>query len=143
MGLTLPQYSSGLGMHQRIAVDLGGGGQQEAGPFGQRQPQRLVRAQRAHLECLDRHVQIVHRAGQAGQVQHRIERALDEDVLGHVVLDEVEALVAGQVGDVVHVAGAEVVHGDHLVALSQQAVAEMGADEAGSAGDENAHRLLL
>jgi hypothetical protein len=43
------------------------------------------------------------------------------------------------VRDVAHVPREEVVHRDDLVALSEQAVAEVAPEEAGSAGDQNAH----
>jgi hypothetical protein len=55
------------------------------------------------------------------------------------VFDKMKALVSGQVGDVIHTAGAQIVHSDDLVAISHQVIAEMGPDEPGSAGDENTH----
>ena len=43
--------------------------------------------------------------------------------------------IAGQVGDVVGAAGDQVVHGDDVMALGQEPVAEVAAEEAGAAGD--------
>ena len=50
---------------------------------------------------------------------------------------ELEARVVVQVIDVALGAGEEVVDAEHLVALLEQAVAEVRAEEAGAAGDED------
>ena len=52
---------------------------------------------------------------------------------------ELEPRIPDQVRDVVAGAGDEVVHPDHLVALGQQPVAQVRAEEAGRAGDEDPH----
>ena len=49
MGLTLPQYFFGLRMHERVAVDFRGGGEQKPGALVLGQSQRLVGAQRTDL----------------------------------------------------------------------------------------------
>ena len=103
-----------------------------------RQAERLVRAERADLQRLDRLAQVVDRAGQRGEVEDRVDLAVDVDVLGDVVLDELEALVAGEVADVARVAGEQVVERDDRVPVGQQAVGEMRADESGAAGDQDA-----
>ena len=54
-----------LRMDLRIAVDLGGGRDQEAGTLRLGQPERLVGAERADLERLDGLLEIVDRAGRA------------------------------------------------------------------------------
>src|SRR5581483_3285991 len=71
--------------------------------------------------------------------QHPVQRAVDVDVLGHVVTDEAEAGMARQVADVVGRAGDEVVHAEHLRALAEQELAQVGADEAGAARHEDPH----
>ncbi len=128
-----------LGMHQGVAVDLAGAGQEETGALGQGQPQRVVGAQAAHLQRLDGQFQVVHRAGRAGKVEHCVQIALNIDVIGHIVLDEMKALMTGQVGNVVCVACDQVVHRDHMMALLQQPIAEMASQKPGSAGDKNSH----
>ena len=49
--------------------------------------------------------------------------------LDHVVLDEGELRVALQVGDVLRLAGDEVIDADHLVALRQEQVGQVRAEE--------------
>ena len=72
-------------------------------------------------------------------MQDGVDAPVDVDEVGDVVLDEPEALVARQVRDVVGVAGDEVVHADDRVALREEAVAKMRAEEPRPAGDEHPH----
>jgi hypothetical protein len=53
-------------------------------------------------------------------------------------LVKLEVLLTKQVLDVLERPGNEVVHGNDVVAFGQEAVAQMAAQEAGSAGDEDA-----
>ena len=85
---------------ERIAVDLGGRGDDEPRVLRLGQAERLVRAERADLQRRDRQLEVVDRAGRAGPVQHAVDRAVDVDVVRDVVLDEHE-VAARQVGDVV------------------------------------------
>jgi hypothetical protein len=52
--------------------------------------------------------------------------------------DEFEALLANEMLDVAARAGEEIVDTDYFRALRQQAVAQMGAEEAGAAGHHDA-----
>ena len=89
-------------MHERVAVDLGGRGQEEARALRLGQAERVVRAERADLQGLDRELEVVDRAGRAGEVQDVVDRPVDvRSDVGDVVLDELEARVAGEVRDVV------------------------------------------
>src|SRR5437588_10824823 len=56
----------------------------------------------------------------------------------HVVLQELEVGTLHQVGDVVPVAGQQVVDAYHLVPLAQQTLAQVRAEETGAAGDHRA-----
>ena len=51
---------------------------------------------------------------------------------------QLEVRVADEVRDVVFRAGEEVVHAQHVVALGQEPLAQVRADEAGAAGHQNA-----
>ena len=54
-----------------------------------------------------------------------------------VVTDELEPRIVVQVVDVPLGAGEQVVDAQHFVALGEQAVAQVGAQESGAAGDED------
>ena len=71
-------------------------------------------------------------------MHHGVDGARDPDVLAHVVLDEREAALAEQLLDVGDGPGDQVVDGDHLVAPRQQRPAQVGAEEPGAAGDDDA-----
>jgi hypothetical protein len=73
-------------------------------------------------------------------VVDEIDLALDVEVLGHVVIDELEVLAA-KVGDVLERPRVEVVDADDAEAPLDQVVAEMGAEKPGPAGhDGGGHR---
>ena len=97
-----------------------------------------MRPQCPHLERLDRQLQVVDGGGRAGKVEDVVKIAFHVDEVGHVQIHKREALMAHQVGDVVGRPRDEVVHADHMMAFGQKALAEMRAEEAGTAGDERA-----
>src|SRR5256884_8714251 len=57
-----------LRVDERVAVDLGGRGEQEPGARGHGEAERVVRAERANLERLDRQLEVVARGGGAPEV---------------------------------------------------------------------------
>ena len=111
-------------MHERISVDLGGGGEKEARILGLGQAERVVRAQAADLQGLDGHAQVVDGGGRAREMEDEVERTLEVDVVRDVVLDEHE-VAAGQVLDVGDVARDEVVHADDGVPVVEEVFGEM------------------
>src|SRR4051794_36872790 len=69
-----------------------------------------------------------------------VDRLVDPDALDDVLVQEREVLVAN-VLDVLERPGLEVVDADDAVAVRQQVVAEMGAEEPGAPGDDRSwHR---
>ena len=96
-------------------------------------------AERADLERRDRVGEVVGRAGRAGEVEDVIDGAVDLERLGDIVLDELELRVADQVDDVAAMPGQQVVDADHLVALGQETLAKVRADESRPAGDDRSH----
>src|SRR5207245_3969799 len=80
-----------LGVYERIAVHLRGRGEQEARALGLRHPERVVCAERADLQCLDRQLEVVAGRGRAGEVKHPVKMPVEADVFGHIVLPEREA----------------------------------------------------
>ena len=96
-GIHVPPVVFGLRMDEGVAIALRRRGQQEPGLLGQCQPQGLVRAQRAHLESLDGHSQVIDRARRRGKVKNVVELSVDMEIVRHIVLDEAEALLPQQV----------------------------------------------
>ncbi len=93
-----------------------------------------MRAVRPDLQRRERRAQVVDGARQGGEMEDVVDRPVDVDRLDHVVVQERE-LVALDVGDVLQRARLEVVDADHAMPLGEQVVAEMRAEEPGSAGD--------
>ena len=83
---------------------------------------------------LDGVLLVVDGRGGAGEVVDLVE--LPPEGLGDVVQHERELRLAEEVVDVGLRAGEEVVERRHLVAVRQEAAAEMGAEEAGTARDK-------
>ena len=88
-----------------------------------------MRAQCPNLQGRDGMGQVIRGAGRAGEMEHVVDRPVDRDRLGDVVLDEAEARPFEQVGDVPAVAGQQVVDADDLVPLGEEPLAEVGADK--------------
>ena len=65
-----------------------------------------------------------------------VHAAGEVDVLRHVVVDELEILVAGEVGDVVGIPRDEVIDGDDVMAFGEETVGEMRAEKAGTTGHD-------
>ena len=126
-------------MDEGVAVHLRGGGEQEARALRLRQPERLVGAEGADFQGRDRMLEVVHRTRRAREVQDGVQGPLDLDEVRHVVQDELEVVVAPQVGDIGGVPGQEVVHPDHAVALGQEPVTQVRAQEPRRARYEDAH----
>ena len=132
-----------LGVFERVAVHLAGARQQILGAVRLGETERVVGAQRADLERRDRVFEVIDRAGRAGEVQHDVEFVLHPERGRDVVPDELELRVGAEVVEVRQVAGDHVIDGDDVVPFGQEPLAEVRADEPGSAGDEGAHARLL
>ena len=90
---------------------------------------------------MQRHAQVVDRAGERCEVVDEVDGLLGRDRLDHVVVHEGERVVP-QVLDVLERGDDEVVDADHAVAALEQRFAEVGAEKAGAAGDEGrGHRV--
>ena len=93
-----------------------------------------MRAVRAHLQRMQGHPEVVDRARERREVVDEVDRPCDLEVLDHVVVEELEPLVP-DVLDVCERARVQVVDAEDAVALLEEVVAEMRAEEAGSSGD--------
>jgi hypothetical protein len=69
-------------------------------------------------------------------VENEVDGLLEEEGLGEIVVQGLELRLVRDVLDVLERAGVEVVDADDTVPLGEQVIAEVGADEAGAAGDE-------
>jgi hypothetical protein len=74
-------------------------------------------------------------------MEHGIDMALDPDETGDIVRDERKARVRPTGRDVFLVAGRKVIDADDLIAASQKTRAQVGANEARAAGDEDPSHL--
>ena len=129
----------GLGVDQRVAIYLGGGGEQQACALRLGEAEGFVGAERPDLQRLNRELQVIDGARGAGEVEHALERSRDLDEVRDVVENELKVGVTLEVLEVCLVAGAEIVHADHAVAQGQQSVAQVRAEKAAGAGYEDAH----
>src|SRR3954453_14484050 len=123
-----------LGVDLRVAVDLGGGREQEARALDLREAQGVVRSVRADFERVQGESQVVDRARRARQVVDEVHRLVDRQVLGQVVVDERVAVVP-DVLDVREVSRVEVVDTDDPQPLLEKRIAEVGSEKPCPAGD--------
>ena len=78
-----------------------------------------------------------------GHVVNAIETAVDRDAAANVGSNERKSGLPQMNGQVSFRSRAEIVQRDHGVPIVQKTLAEIGADEAGAAGDEDAHGLAF
>src|ERR671913_1228811 len=119
-----------LGVHERVAVDLRGGGEHEAGPPGAGKSEAVVSTKCAALEYLYRDAHEVGWARGGGEMVDFVELSgkvyVDTDVVFYIL----EICFAGQEGGhVLEDARTEVVDADDLIALGEEPLAEVTADE--------------
>ena len=127
-----------LRVHERVAVHLARGGVEHACLRLEGEVEHVHHAEHGALRGLHGVLLVVDGRGGAGEVVDLVE--LPPEGLGHVVQDERELGIAEEVVDVGLRAGEEVVERRHLVAVRQQAAAEVRAEEAGGAGHERFFR---
>ena len=73
-------------------------------------------------------------------MEDEVDGLVDVEMLGHVVIDEAEALAA-QMLHVLERSGLEVVDADDAQTLSDEVVAEVRAEEACASGDHSSRHL--
>ena len=122
-------------MDLRVAVDFAGRGLQDLGPAAFGHAQHVDRAQHRGLHGLDGVVLVMAGRGRTGQIVDLVN--LQPDGQCDVVADQFEIRPRQQVADVGLLAGEEVVQADDVVTVGDQALAEMRAEKAGPAGDQD------
>jgi hypothetical protein len=74
-------------------------------------------------------------------MEDEVDVARDVDVVGDVGVHKLESPAAGQMFDVRRRTGEEVVDADHAVAVIEEALTDMRAQEPGAAGDHGSPRI--
>jgi hypothetical protein len=88
---------------------------------------------RAHLERVQRQALVVDGAGRAGQVVDDVYRLIEKEGLGEIVMNEVEVRTVLQVLDVLERPRVEVVDTDNAIPFAEKEVAQVRAEQPGSA----------
>ena len=83
---------------------------------------------------------VVDRRGQRREMQDGVDRAVDAPRARDVLDAQAEAGIVREVADVVAASRDEAVDADHLGAICEQAVSEMGTEKACAAGHDDARR---
>src|SRR6185437_14862530 len=125
-----------LRMDDGIAIDLGGRRLEDLGAHALGKSQHVDRAADAGLGRLDRVELVVDGRGRASEIVDLVD--LDIEREADIVAHRLEIRVRQQMRDVGLAPGEVIVDAEYVVAPGQQALAEMRAEEAGAAGDEDA-----
>jgi hypothetical protein len=112
-------------MNERVAVDFGGGGEEESRAFMFGEAEGFVRAEGTDLQGLNWNLEVIDGTGGRGEVPDVIDVFVQEDEFGDVLLNEAEVLVAAEVRNVIDVAGDKIIEADDFVPLSEQVIGEM------------------
>ncbi len=123
-------------MHIRIAINLAGGGLKNfcVGPLGK--AQHIDRAVHAGLCGLYRIALVMDRRGGTSEIENFVHFYIKRksDIVAH----QLEVLCAHQSGNIVLCAGIIIVETNHIMAVSDQPLADMRANKAGPAGHQDA-----
>src|SRR3989338_3727908 len=113
------RFRCGHMLRVRVAVNLARAEVEEPAQFGlQPQRQHLLRAQRRHLQRLEGVLAIVVGAGDAGGLNHVIERLIERERLDDVLSEEAETILSG-VGSALLGSRDQIVADDDLAWLRQ------------------------
>ncbi len=129
-----------LGVDERVAVDLGGGGDEDGAVGRHGELEDVVGAVDAGERGADGVVLVVDGRRGAGEVEDVVPLCVEHrrgEVEDDVVVDEGEARVGAVVLEVDGLAGVEVVEDGDVGALGHGAVDDVRADEASTASDED------
>src|ERR671910_1463121 len=126
-----------LRVYEGVAIDLRGGGEHEAGPPGASESEAVVSTKCADLEYLYRDAHEVGWARGGGEMVEFVELSgkvyVDTDVVFYIL----ESCFAGQEGGhVLEDSRTEVVDADDLIALREEPLAEVRADEPSSSRNQ-------
>ena len=108
-----------------IAVNLGSGGEQKPGVLREGEAEGVVGAERSDLQGLNGVLEIINRAGGAGQVKYCVHGSVHLNMIAHVVLNESEQLAAERQKIIVMgpSPGEEIIHANDFIAAVQECIA--------------------
>jgi hypothetical protein len=109
---------------------------QETGLVFARQVENISGSLGADIERLRTEPRVIGGAGRGGEVEQIIHSSQVERE-ANVLLHQGEAGVMAQTGQVGSTPGGEIVHPDYLVALGKKGLAQVRAEKAGGAGDQD------
>ncbi len=72
-------------------------------------------------------------------MQHRVDRAIDAQILCYVLANEAELRLVLQMSDVAQAACDQIVDNNYLIARGQKAIAKMRTQKARSPSDQDTH----
>src|SRR6185437_5460267 len=104
-----------------------------------RKSQRLVRAEGADLERLDRELEVVDGTRGAREMQHAVEGAVDLNEGRDVLMAEFKVGIVGDVGEIRGIAGELIIHPQHAMPGTQEPVNQVRSEEPCRPGYEDAH----
>jgi hypothetical protein len=98
--------------------------------------EHIAGARRTDIQGLDRMFQVIHRAGERGQMKYAVDLAIQMQGLGNVVFDKVKGWIREKMLNVFPMAGDQIIYADDRVTSLYQAIAQMRADEACGSGNQ-------
>lgn len=125
----------GLRMYLRIAVDLAVGGLQNVGRDALGETKHVDCVMHACLDRLHAIELLVNRTDRVGEIENAID--LDVEREGDIVTDQFELRVIEQVRDIAFRSREEIIQAENIVTVFDKAIAQVRAEEAGAAGDQN------
>jgi len=69
--------------------------------------------------------QVINRAGRGGEMEHRVDCAINKNVMSNVMIDEAEVGVTRQMRDIAGISSNQVIYSNDCVTFGQKAITEM------------------
>ena len=124
-----------LGMNLGITIDLTGGGLKNSRACAFGKPQHVDGAVNAGLGGLHGIVLVMNGRGRTGQIIYLVHFHIERK--GHVMAHQFEMGVGEEMLYIVLGAGEEVVHAEHVIAVVQQPLAQVGSKESRPTRNQN------
>ena len=123
-------------MNIGVAIALGGGGVEKARLIFARQVESISGSLGTDIQCFGTEPRVIGGTGRGREVEEIVDLS-EVEGLADILLDQGESRFIFEAGQIGCAPGGEIVHPYHLVTLGKKGIAEMRAEEAGSAGDQD------